>query len=175
MFCMQADPWLSIGTYIAGTNGYSNGIVPILHAYDAMAHYVDQGGNKCLGAFAIYLEPWHNDHVEANADWSLFCPHEAPGLFDSWGEEFEALYEKYEWEGCAWRVIPAQKLWYGKLDNHTSAWLKRGTFLAVWQLVHNVDTGHWYTGSAYVGSMAVVLYQKLWWARNVFPTLASHL
>jgi ribonucleoside-diphosphate reductase subunit M1 len=44
-----------------GTNGYSNGIVPMLRAYDATARYVDQGGNKRPGAFAIYLEPWHAD------------------------------------------------------------------------------------------------------------------
>ncbi|WRT68417.1 ribonucleoside-diphosphate reductase, alpha subunit [Kwoniella shivajii] len=49
------------GAYIAGTNGYSNGIVPMLRAYDATARYVDQGGNKRPGAFAIYLEPWHAD------------------------------------------------------------------------------------------------------------------
>ena len=50
--------------YIAGTNGYLNGIVPMLHAFDATAHYVDQGGNKQPGAFAIYLEPWHSDIFE---------------------------------------------------------------------------------------------------------------
>ena len=49
------------GSYISGTNGYSNGIVPMLRAYDATARYVDQGGNKRPGAFAIYLEPWHAD------------------------------------------------------------------------------------------------------------------
>ncbi|KZT27429.1 hypothetical protein NEOLEDRAFT_1130988 [Neolentinus lepideus HHB14362 ss-1] len=49
------------GSYIAGTNGYSNGIIPMLRAYDATARYVDQGGNKRPGAFAIYLEPWHPD------------------------------------------------------------------------------------------------------------------
>lgn len=49
------------GSYIAGTNGYSNGIIPMLRAYDATARYVDQGGNKRPGAFAIYLEPWHAD------------------------------------------------------------------------------------------------------------------
>ena len=46
-------------SYIAGTNGYSNGIVPMLRAYDATARYVDQGGNKRPGAFAIYIETWH--------------------------------------------------------------------------------------------------------------------
>jgi ribonucleoside-diphosphate reductase subunit M1 len=51
-------------SYIAGTNGYSNGIVPMLRAYDATARYVDQGGNKRPGAFAIYLEPWHPDVFE---------------------------------------------------------------------------------------------------------------
>jgi len=51
-------------SYIAGTNGYSNGIVPTLRAYDAAARYVDQGGNKRPGAFAIYLEPWHANVFE---------------------------------------------------------------------------------------------------------------
>lgn len=51
-------------SYIAGTNGYSNGIVPMLRAYDATARYVDQGGNKRPGAFAIYIEPWHADIFE---------------------------------------------------------------------------------------------------------------
>ncbi|KAJ6576865.1 ribonucleotide reductase alpha subunit, partial [Mycena sp. CBHHK59/15] len=137
------------GSYIAGTNGYSNGIVPMLRAYDATARYVDQGGNKRPGAFAIYLEPWHADifefidlrknhgkeqmrardlflalwipdlfmkRVEANGDWSLFCPNEAPGLHEVHSEEFEALYEKYEKEGRARKTIPAQKLWYAILE-----------------------------------------------------------
>jgi ribonucleoside-diphosphate reductase subunit M1 len=116
------------GSYIGGTNGTSNGLVPMLRVYDATARYVDQGGNKRPGAFAIYLEPWHADifmwldlrknhgkeesrardlfyalwvsdlfmkRVEANGEWTLFCPHEAPGLADVYGDEFEALYEKY--------------------------------------------------------------------------------
>ncbi|KAI0258190.1 ribonucleotide reductase [Gloeopeniophorella convolvens] len=137
------------GAYIAGTNGYSNGIVPMLRAYDATARYVDQGGNKRPGAFAIYLEPWHADifefidlrknhgkeevrardlfyalwipdlfmkRVEANGDWSLFSPDEAPGLPDTYGDEFEELYERYEREGRARKTMPAQKLWYAILD-----------------------------------------------------------
>ncbi|KAJ7851639.1 ribonucleotide reductase alpha subunit [Mycena olivaceomarginata] len=136
-------------SYIAGTNGYSNGIVPMLRAYDATARYVDQGGNKRPGAFAIYLEPWHADifefidlrknhgkeqmrardlflalwipdlfmkRVEANEEWSLFCPNEAPGLHEVHSAEFEALYEKYEKEGRARKSIPAQKLWYAILE-----------------------------------------------------------
>ncbi|KAF7364873.1 Ribonucleoside-diphosphate reductase [Mycena venus] len=137
------------GSYIAGTNGYSNGIVPMLRVYDATARYVDQGGNKRPGAFAIYLEPWHADifefidlrknhgkeqmrardlflalwipdlfmkRVEANEEWSLFCPNEAPGLHEVHSAEFEALYEKYEKEGRARKSIPAQKLWYAILE-----------------------------------------------------------
>lgn len=152
-------------SYIAGTNGYSNGIVPMLRAYDATARYVDQGGNKRPGAFAIYLEPWHPDifdfldlrknhgkeesrardlfyalwicdllyvfncnlvtaltslvsmkRVESNENWSLFCPNEAPDLHEVHGEEFEALYEKYEKEGRAQKVVSAQKLWYAILE-----------------------------------------------------------
>ncbi|VEL22219.1 unnamed protein product, partial [Protopolystoma xenopodis] len=49
------------GTYIAGTNGYSNGLVPMLRVFNNTARYVDQGGNRRPGAFAIYLEPWHTD------------------------------------------------------------------------------------------------------------------
>ena len=138
------------GSYIAGTNGYSNGVVPMLRVFNNTARYVDQGGNKRPGAFAIYLEPWHADvfdfldlkkntgkeenrardlfyamwipdlfmkRVEANGDWSLFCPHEAPGLPDCYGEEFEALYEKYERQGLARKTIKAQKLWYAILES----------------------------------------------------------
>ncbi|XP_066146866.1 ribonucleoside-diphosphate reductase large subunit [Euwallacea fornicatus] len=54
----------SKGTYIAGTNGISNGLVPMLRVFNATAKYVDQGGNKRPGAFAIYLEPWHADVFE---------------------------------------------------------------------------------------------------------------
>lgn len=51
----------STGSYIAGTNGTSNGLVPMLRVFNNTARYVDQGGNKRPGAFAIYLEPWHAD------------------------------------------------------------------------------------------------------------------
>lgn len=132
------------GTYIAGTNGVSNGLVPMLRVYNNTARYVDQGGNKRPGAFAVYLEPWHGDifefldlkkntgkeevrarelfyalwipdlfmkRVEKNENWSLMCPHNCPGLADCWGEEFEALYEKYEEEGRYIRQVKAQILW----------------------------------------------------------------
>jgi ribonucleoside-diphosphate reductase subunit M1 len=52
------------GAYIAGTNGSSNGLVPMLRVFNNTARYVDQGGNKRPGAFAIYLEPWHADVFE---------------------------------------------------------------------------------------------------------------
>jgi len=138
------------GSYIRGTNGVSNGIVPMLRNFDMTARYVDQGGGKRKGSFAIYLEPWHADikdflelkknhgkeelrardlfyamwisdlfmkRVEANEEWSLFCPHEAPGLADCHGEEFERLYEKYEKEGRARETIKAQELWFEILES----------------------------------------------------------
>jgi len=137
------------GSYIGGTNGTSNGIIPMLRVYNDTARYVDQGGGKRKGAFAVYLEPWHADvfefldlrknhgkeemrardlfyalwipdlfmkRVEDNGDWSLFCPNEAPGLHLCWGEEFEALYAKYEKEGRARKTIKAQDLWFAILD-----------------------------------------------------------
>ncbi|PKV67309.1 ribonucleoside-diphosphate reductase subunit alpha [Pontibacter ramchanderi] len=138
------------GSYIKGTNGTSNGIIPMLKVFNDTARYVDQGGGKRKGAFAIYLEPWHADifefldlkknhgkeenrardlfyalwtpdlfmkRVEQNGDWSLFCPNEAPGLGDSWGQEFERLYEKYEREGRARKTVKAQDLWFAILES----------------------------------------------------------
>lgn len=138
------------GSYIKGTNGTSNGIIPMLRVFNDAARYVDQGGGKRKGSFAIYLEPWHADifeflnlkknhgkeeerardlfyalwtpdlfmkRVEANADWSLFCPHECPGLADTYGEDFERLYTKYEAEGKARKTIPAQELWFQILES----------------------------------------------------------
>jgi len=138
------------GSYIKGSGGTSNGLVPMLRVYDNCARYVDQGGGKRKGAFAIYLEPWHADiesfldlkknhgkeearardlfyalwipdlfmkRVEENAEWSLFCPNEAPGLYDSWGEKFESLYTQYEAEGRARAKLPAQQLWFAILDS----------------------------------------------------------
>jgi len=138
------------GSYIKGTNGTSNGIIPMLKVFNDTARYVDQGGGKRKGAFAIYLEPWHSDvfdflalkknhgkeelrardlfyalwisdlfmkRVEANEEWSLFCPHEAPGLSDTWGDEFEKLYEKYEREGKARKVVKAQDLWFEIIES----------------------------------------------------------
>jgi ribonucleoside-diphosphate reductase alpha subunit len=139
----------STGSYIKGTNGTSNGIIPMLRVFNDTARYVDQGGGKRKGAFAIYLEPWHADvfsfldlrknhgkeemrardlflalwvpdlfmkRVEADGQWSLFCPNEAKNLHTTHGAEFEALYEKYEKEGKAKKTIPARDLWNAILD-----------------------------------------------------------
>lgn len=55
--------------------------------------------------------------VEANGEWPLFCPHECPGLVDSWGAEFEAKFEAYEKSGKAKKTVPAQELWFAILDS----------------------------------------------------------
>ena len=138
------------GTHIQGTNGTSNGIVPMLRVFNNTARYVDQGGNKRNGSFAIYLEPWHADIFdflemrknhgdeelkardlfyalwipdlfmervkEKNGKWSLFCPHECPGLSDIYGPEFKTLYEKYEGEGRSRKTVSARELWFAILD-----------------------------------------------------------
>lgn len=54
--------------------------------------------------------------VEADGEWSLFCPNEAPNLHEVHSEEFEELYLQYEKEGRARKTIPAQKLWYAILE-----------------------------------------------------------
>ena len=137
------------GSYIKGTNGTSNGIIPMLRVFNDTARYVDQGGGKRKGAFSVYLEPWHADvfdflelrknhgkeemrardlflalwipdlfmkRVEADGDWSLFCPNEAQNLHTTHGAEFEALYEKYEEEGRAKKTFPARELWNAILE-----------------------------------------------------------
>lgn len=138
------------GTFIKGTNGTSNGIVPMLKVFNDTARYVDQGGGKRKGAFAVYLEPWHADifdflemkkntgkeeqrardlfyalwipdlfmkRVEEDGMWSLFCPHEAPGLSDCSGAKFEALYKSYEERGLAKKTVRAQDVWFAVLES----------------------------------------------------------
>ena len=138
------------GSHIRGTNGTSNGIVPMLRVFNNTARYVDQGGGKRNGSFAIYLEPWHADiedflemrknhgdeemkardlfyalwmpdlfmeKVQTDSDWCLFCPNEAPGLSDVYGDEFKTLYEQYESEGRQRVKVSARKLWFKILDS----------------------------------------------------------
>ena len=133
------------GSYIKGTNGTSNGIVPMLKVFNDTARYVDQGGGKRKGSFAIYVEPWHADifsfldlkkntgkeedrardlfyalwipdlfmkRVEEKGEWTLMCPNECPGMSDVYGDEFDALYLKYESEGKGRKTIKAQDLWF---------------------------------------------------------------
>jgi ribonucleoside-diphosphate reductase alpha subunit len=131
-------------SYIRGTNGYSNGIIPMLKVFNDTARYVDQGGGKRKGSFAIYIEPWHADiidflnlrknsgkeelrardlfyaiwtpdlfmkRVKDDEDWTLMCPNECPGLEECWGEEFEALYTKYERQQKGRKTIKARVIW----------------------------------------------------------------
>ena len=138
------------GSYINGTNGISNGIIPMLRNFDMTARYVDQGGGKRKGSFAIYIEPWHADifeflqlkknhgkeelrardlfyamwipdlfmkRVEANEEWSLFSPDEAKDLHETYGDDFEKLYTKYEKEGKARKSVKAQDLWFEILES----------------------------------------------------------
>jgi len=138
------------GSHIRGTNGASNGITPMLRVFNETARYVDQGGGKRNGSFAIYIEPWHGDiedfldlkknhgdedkrardlfyavwipslfmeRVKNDGDWSLFCPDVCPGLSDCYGEEFNALYEKYVSEGKAIKTIKARQIWFKILDS----------------------------------------------------------
>jgi ribonucleoside-diphosphate reductase alpha subunit len=137
------------GSRIIGTNGTSSGIVPMLRVFNNTARYVDQGGGRRNGSFAIYLSPWHADiedflemkknhgdeelkardlfyalwmsdlfmeRIKSDSDWSLFCPNEAKGLSDVYGDEFKTLFEKYESSGIARKTMKARKLWFKILD-----------------------------------------------------------
>jgi len=160
--CAQISKWAGgIGMHIhdirgnksriRGTNGQSDGIIPMLRVFNATARYVNQAGRR-KGSIAVYIEPWHTDimdflelrlnqgddearcrdlftalwipdlfmkRVEEGGKWSLFCPDKAPGLSDAVGEEFEALYTKYEDEGQANSTVPAAEVWKAILKSQT--------------------------------------------------------
>ncbi|WP_306353325.1 ribonucleoside-diphosphate reductase subunit alpha [Flavobacterium sp. '19STA2R22 D10 B1'] len=138
------------GSYIRGTNGTSNGIVPMLRVFNDTARYVDQGGGKRKGSFAIYIETWHADifdfldlrknhgkeemrardlflgmwvsdlfmkRVQEDSTWTLMCPNECPGLYDVYGEEFEAMYLAYEAAGKGRKTIKARDVWEKILES----------------------------------------------------------
>jgi ribonucleoside-diphosphate reductase alpha chain len=147
------------GSYIKGTGGESDGLIPMMKTYNEVARWINQGGKR-KGSFAIYLEPWHSDifdfidlrknhgkeemrardlflamwtpdlfmqRVESDGDWSLFSPDEAPGLSDAYDspedKSFTRLYEQYEQEGKARKVIKARKL----MDAILTAQIETGT------------------------------------------------
>lgn len=138
------------GSYIRGTNGTSNGIVPMLRVFNDTARYVDQGGGKRKGSFAVYVEPWHADifdfldlrknhgkeemrardlfyamwmndlfmkRVQEDASWTLMCPNECPGLYNVYGDEFDAMYIAYENAGKGRKTIKARELWEKILES----------------------------------------------------------
>ena len=165
------------GSYIHGTNGKSNGIIPMLRVFSSTARYVDQGGGKRKGGFAVYIEPWHADifdflnlrknhgkeemrardiftalwicdlfmkRVLENEKWTLFCPNEARGLSEVYGEEFNALYEKYEKEeGRGRTTISAQTLWYAILDSQ----IETGTPYMLYKDACNKKSNHKHLGT----------------------------
>ncbi|KER30218.1 hypothetical protein T265_03280 [Opisthorchis viverrini] len=153
-----------------------NAGVPMLRVFNNTARYIDQGGNKRPGAFAVYLEPWHPDvlqfiemrkntgaeeirgrdlfyalwipdifmrRVEANEEWTLMDPHECPGLPDKWGEEFEALYLKYEAEGRGRRTLPAQEVWHSIIE----AQIETGTPFMLYKDACNRKSNHQHLGT----------------------------
>ena len=160
--CAQISKWAGgIGMHIhdvranksriRGTNGQSDGIIPMLRVFNSTARYVNQAGRR-KGSIAVYLEPWHADIMEflelrlnqgdeearcrdlfsalwipdlfmkrvaEGGNWSLFCPDKARGLSDVVGDEFEALYTKYEEEGLANATLPAADVWKAILKSQT--------------------------------------------------------
>ena len=159
------------GSYIRGTNGTSNGIVPMLKVFNDTARYVDQGGGKRKGSFAMYLEPWHADifdfldlkknhgkeemrardlfyamwipdlfmkRVQEDGTWTLMCPNECPHLFDTYGDEFEKLYEGYEIVGKGRKTIKARELWEKILESQ----IETGTPYMLYKDAVNRKTNH---------------------------------
>ncbi len=159
------------GSYIRGTNGTSNGIVPMLRVFNDTARYVDQGGGKRKGSFAIYIETWHADifdfldlkkntgkeemrardlffamwtsdlfmkRVQEDTTWTLMCPNECPGLYDVYGDEFEALYTDYEFRGKGRKTIRARELWEKILESQ----IETGTPYMLYKDAANRKSNH---------------------------------
>ncbi|PXY44823.1 ribonucleoside-diphosphate reductase subunit alpha [Flavobacterium hydrophilum] len=159
------------GSYIRGTNGTSNGIVPMLRVFNDTARYVDQGGGKRKGSFAIYIETWHADifdfldlkkntgkeemrardlffamwtsdlfmkRVQEDGAWTLMCPNECPGLYDVYGDEFEALYLDYEFRGKGRKTIRARELWEKILESQ----IETGTPYMLYKDAANRKSNH---------------------------------
>ena len=162
-------------SHIRGTNGTSDGIIPMLRVYNSTARYVNQAGRR-KGSIAVYLEPWHADvldfleirlnqgdeearcrdlfsamwipdlfmkRVESGGNWSLFCPDEARGLADVYGKEFEDLYEKYEAEGLAKKVVPASEVWKAIIKSQSET----GTPYMLYKDACNEKSNHKHIGT----------------------------
>ncbi|QOR60181.1 hypothetical protein [Bathycoccus sp. RCC716 virus 1] len=162
-------------SHIRGTNGTSDGIIPMLRVYNSTARYVNQAGRR-KGSIAVYLEPWHADildfleirlnqgdeearcrdlfsamwipdlfmkRVESGGNWSLFCPDEARGLADVYGKEFEDLYEKYESEGLAKKVVPASEVWKAIIKSQSET----GTPYMLYKDICNEKSNHKHIGT----------------------------
>jgi len=170
-------------SHIQGTNGKTDGLVPMLKVYNSTARYVNQSGKR-NGSFAIYLEPWHPDildflemrknhgdeelkardlfyalwvsdlfmeRVKENAKWSLFCPHECPGLSDVYGDKFKDLYDKYEAGGKARKVINARDLWFAILD----AQMETGTPYLLYKDAANIKSNQQNLGTIKSSNLCV--------------------
>jgi ribonucleoside-diphosphate reductase alpha subunit len=162
-------------SHIRGTNGTSDGIIPMLRVYNSTARYVNQAGRR-KGSIAVYLEPWHADildfleirlnqgdeearcrdlftamwipdlfmkRVERGEKWSLFCPDNARGLSDVYGKEFEDLYEKYESEGLASKVVPATDIWKSIIKSQSET----GTPYMLYKDACNEKSNHKHVGT----------------------------
>ena len=162
-------------SHIRGTNGTSDGIIPMLRVYNTTARYVNQAGRR-KGSIAVYLEPWHADildfleirlnqgdeearcrdlfsamwipdlfmkRVESDGNWSLFCPDVARGLSDVYGKEFEDLYEKYESEGIATKVVPASEIWKAIIKSQSET----GTPYMLYKDACNEKSNHKHLGT----------------------------
>lgn len=162
-------------SHIRGTNGTSDGIIPMLRVYNSTARYVNQAGRR-KGSIAVYLEPWHADildfleirlnqgdeearcrdlftamwipdlfmkRVERGENWSLFCPDKARGLSDVYGKEFEDLYEKYESEGLASKVVPATDIWKSIIKSQSET----GTPYMLYKDACNEKSNHKHVGT----------------------------
>jgi len=152
--CAQISKWAGgIGIHISntrsknsvirGTNGKTNGIIPMLRVFNETARYINQSGKR-QGSIAVYLEPHHPEiveflqlrknhgneserardlflacwisdlfmeRVEKDEIWSLFDPDECKGLCDTYGEEYNKLYLKYETDGKYRKQVQAREIW----------------------------------------------------------------
>ena len=196
------------GSYIKGTGGESDGLIPMMKTYNEVARWINQGGKR-KGSFAVYLEPWHSDifefidlrknhgkeelrardlflamwtpnlfmkRVEEDGDWSLFSPDEAPGLSDVYDDpykftqEFTELYEKYEKEGRARKVVKARKL----MDAILTAQIETGTPYMLYKDAANYKSNQKNLGTIKSSNLCITGDQRVVTTKGYLTTKELH-
>jgi ribonucleoside-diphosphate reductase alpha subunit len=115
----------------------------ILSLLDLRKNHGDENRRARDLFYALWVSDLFMERVESDGKWSLFCPSNAPGLSDVWGNEYKELYERYEREGRAAEVIDARKLWFAIIESQ----IETGTPYMLYKDACNGKSNHQHLGT----------------------------